>query len=119
MSEEAPLLDRSFDKMDESDLALILGQVARRILQLRQTSPDISFWFTITLRLSKWLNNLPRLNDVEKRFIIGPNQVGVNGRVRAIVTLRQRSGMRLQAAKAVVDKWISDNLPNRSEDVSI
>lgn len=99
------LLNKSFNEMDIDELTIIINQVGRRILEIRQKAPNVVFWFGLVCRLSKWLNNEPHLNEAEKQLIIGPNPVQVNGRIRAIKHLRERTGMPLRHAATIVDEW--------------
>ncbi len=101
--------EKSFDKFDEHDLSLVLQQVRRRLIMIRQDTPDAPFWFSTLVRVGKWLDNSPVLNPQEKNTILNPPDGLTSGRVRAIRMFRERTGMRLRACQDVVNKWMTDN----------
>jgi hypothetical protein len=102
-------LFESFDKLNENELAMVLQQVARRMLFLRCTTPDSGFWYDVLMRVGKWLNADPIVNDVEKAILHNP-EPDTSGRVRAMRNMRERSGLQLSACKHIVDDWIKHNL---------
>lgn len=99
------IINHVFDSFDESDLALILQQVGKRFLILRSAYPDSAFWFSIIQRVIKVLSSSPQLNDEEKNLILNPPENG-NGNIKAIRSLRDRTGLRLRACKDIIDAWI-------------
>lgn len=102
----------SFDKLDENELALVLNQVARRMLVLRVSTPDASFWYGVLMRVGKWLQTEPFVNEAEKKFLVDPpfdNGRPVSGRVKAIKSMRERSGAQMSACKEIIDVWIKEN----------
>ncbi len=103
-------LFETFDKLDENELTLVLNQVGRRMLILRASAPDSSFWYSILMRVNKWLATEPIVNEDEKKLLINEQPSNLNGRTRAIKNMRERSGRNMSACMAVVDKWISDNI---------
>lgn len=106
-------LFESFDKLDENQLALVLNQVARRMLFLRSTTPDTSFWYSVLMRVNKWLSTEPVVNEVEKRILIDPpfdDGKPISARTRAIRHMRERSGTQLSACMKIVDKWVGENI---------
>ena len=116
---EEKLVDKlfeSFDQLDENELMLVLNQVGRRMLVLRCESPDSSFWYSVIMRVAKWLSTEPTVNEAEKQVLLSP-PTNVSGRMRAIRSMRERSGRNLTACKDVVDKWIKDNLAMVHESV--
>ncbi len=99
----------NFDQLDENELALVLNQIGRRMLVLRSDVPDSAFWYGVLMRVNKWLATQPFVNDAEKQLLVNPPS-NVSGRVRAIKSMRERSGRNMYSCMAVVDKWIKENL---------
>lgn len=102
-------LNKFFNEMDESDLALILDEIGKRMLIIRAGTPSAPFWFGVLCRISRWLNNAPSLNEAEKSLVRGPWPDGVNGKIRAMINLRVRTGIRLTHSKQIVEQWIKEN----------
>lgn len=102
-------LFETFDRLDENGLALVLHQVGRRLLVLRCTTPDASFWYSVLMRVNKWLASEPIVNDAEKALLLNP-PANVSGRVRAIRSMRERTGANMSACKEIIDDWIKENL---------
>lgn len=103
----------SFDRLDENELNLVLNQVARRMLVLRAGVPDATFWFGVLMRVGRWLQTEPVVNEVEKEYLLNPkldNGSPISGRVRAMKNMRERTGANLSACKEIVDLWIKDNI---------
>lgn len=99
----------SFDKLDENELSLVLDQVARRMMMLRTSTPDAAFWYGVLRRVGKWLSTEPVVNEVEKNLLFSP-PTNLNGRTRAIKSMRERSGANMAACIEIVDKWVLDHL---------
>jgi len=105
---DVKILGKMLDGLDDKDLSYILLQVARRILVSRADSKDCSFWFFVLSRVAKWLDNPPVFTDEERLFLTNPPE-GVNGKIRAIKSIRARTGMRLFEIKTLVETWMTDN----------
>jgi len=99
----------TFDKLDENELTIVINQVARRMMLLRCTTPDVAFWYEVLMRVNRWLSTDPAINDNEKNLLVSP-PTGVSGRAQATISMRKRSGMQLSACKNIIDAWIKDNL---------
>jgi hypothetical protein len=99
---------KSFDAFDENDLALVLTQVARRMLVLRKDTPDIGFWHSTIFRVSKFLGALPTLTEAEKNILLVSNGTR---KIDVIRSIRQRTGFRLRACSEMVKSWIAKNMP--------
>jgi hypothetical protein len=111
----------TFDKLDENELTLIINQVARRMMTLRCATPDTAFWYSVLLRVSKWLATTPFVDETEKKFLINPpfdGETRLSGRVQAMKHMRERSGAQLSACKEIIDVWIKDNLSSVHPTVS-
>lgn len=102
-------LFESFDKLDENELTLVINQVARRMIMLRASTPDSTFWYGVLMRVNKWLKTDPHVNEAEKAHLLAPPG-SLNGRTRAIKSMRERSGANMAACMDIVDKWILENL---------
>jgi len=102
-------ISETFDELDENELAIVLTQVARRMSVLRCTTPDMLFWHSVIMRVNKWLSTEPVLNHVEKEFLLSP-PANTSGRLRAMRSMRDRSGMQINACKEVIDAWIKINI---------
>lgn len=99
----------TFDNLDEDQLRLVINQVARRMLILRCTTPDVAFWHSALMRVNKWLGSTPAVNEIEEKYLTSPAE-NTSGRVRAIRHMRERSGMQMAAVKEIIDAWIKENL---------
>lgn len=103
----------TFDKLDENECALVINQVARRMMVLRCNVPDASFWYSTLLRIARWLSTTPTINEVEKEMLIDPpfvEEKRTSGRVQAMKHMRERSGTQLSACMKIVDAWVENNL---------
>src|SRR5438045_1102803 len=100
---------KTFEAMDERDLALVLTQVNRRMLMLRAGVPDTVFWYSVLARICKLLSASPTLTTSEKNLLSNPPK-DVNARIQVIKRLRERSGARLYACRDIVDEWMKLNL---------
>lgn len=110
MSESSnKLISKMIDALDENDLIILLQQIGKRILVLRMNTPDAPFWFNVLLRITKWLSSEPTLNQEECDLIVNPPE-GINGKVKAIIRFRARTGMRLHTARDVVEAWMTANI---------
>lgn len=105
--EDSNILDKTFDHFDENDLSLTIRQIARRMVLLKQDIPDIGFMYDTMINFSKIIEG-GTMNDEEKNLILNPPP-GSDGVAKAIVALKNRLGMRVHAAKNVVDRWIKHN----------
>lgn len=108
----------NFDQLDENQLALVLNQVGRRMLNLRFDSPDSTFWYGVLMRVNKWLSTQPSVNEAEKQLLFNP-PTNVSGRIRAIKSMRDRSGRNMTACMHVIDKWIGENINTVHESVKV
>ena len=106
--EENHILNKMFSNLGEHDLAIVLQQVASRVLAIREKTPDIGFWVGTLLRIATILSESPILTSDEENLIRNP-PMGVNGKMRAIQSLKSRTGMRLLACKDIVYAWIENN----------
>lgn len=104
------IMEKTFDVLDEKELSMIIRQAARRMVMLKQKMPDIGFWYTTLMSISKIIenNDEPVLNQTEINLILNPPP-DKNGRTQAAIALRKRMDMRLRSAVLIVDKWMNDN----------
>jgi hypothetical protein len=109
MQEPNKILDKMFHLFDESDIALVLRQAAKRMVMIKQENPDIGFMYDTIMRFAKIIES-GELNEEEKNHILNPSpDPKVSGRTQAILSLRRRTNMRFHAAVKIVDDWIQKN----------
>jgi hypothetical protein len=101
--DETKLVEETFNQMDESEIALVLSQAARRILEMRHDYPDSIFWGSVLNRISRWTLAIPKLILKEKKLVLEAK------RIPAIKHFRDRTGTRLLFACDIVDTWIIEN----------
>jgi len=104
--DEHNFLEKSFDQMDEQDLAAVLNQVSRRMIVLNVGAPDADFWNNVITRVSKLLSAIPHLTPDEKLVLLSGHS---NVKINVIRSLRQRTGMRLNACKNIIENWMRLN----------
>lgn len=106
------MLHKTFDTYNEQDLALILKQVGLRMLVLRSDCKDTSFWYGVLMRVHKVLVNSADLTEEEQNLIRNPLP-NTNGRIKATMAMRDRTGMQLKACHGIVSDWIKKNMSKR------
>ena len=117
MEDNKSILETTLNSFDENQLGMLLHQIGRRMLILRATTPDSAFWYSVLMRVNKWLSTTPILDDEEKTLLCTEPGPGVSQRIRAVRHLRDRTGMRLHACLDLVDDWISNNMNSVHESV--
>ena len=98
-------IEGMFDSLDTYELSLVLRQLGKRMLILRQSVPDSGFWFGVVERVSQWLQYDVTLNEDEKKILIEDPR----NRSKAMLSLRRRTGMKLCAVKEIVETWMRVN----------
>ena len=101
--DDTNLINQTFDQMDESELALVLDQVSRRIMNMRSERCDSFFWGITLNRIGRWVISSPALTMNEKKLIV------CGKRIQAIRLLKERTGTKMSFARDIVDSWIFEN----------
>lgn len=102
-------ITQNFDQLDENQLVMVLNQVARRMLILRQDTLDSPFWYSVIMRVSKWLTTAPVMTETEKQLLINPPETST-GRMKAIRSMRARTGSNITVCRDIIDDWIKNNI---------